>query len=491
MTIPISQVVQVNPGVLVTAGSALDLNGLVLTESTDVPIGTVASFSTAADVSSYFGASSVEAQVASIYFAGPTNATALPGLLYFYQYNPANASAYLRGGKLGITLTQLQALSGVLSVTVDGVAATSASISLTAATSFTNAASIIQAGFTSPNFTVSWNAQHSAFVITSNSTGLSSTVTFASGTLSASLLLTSATGAVISAGAVAATPATAMPAVTALTQNWAAFMTTWEPVLTDKEAFSTWTSQQNNRYAYVGFDSDPNAKVAGSTSTWAYAVKQAAQSGTVAIFGDQTHAAFVLSYIASIDHTRQNGKSTLAFQNQAGLIASVTNASDATALLGNGYNYYGAYATAKQSFIFMYPGSISGPFAWVDDYVNQIWLNSNLQLALVNLLTSNQAIPYNQQGYSTIRSACLDPINSAKTFGMIQTGVTLAANQVQALFNAVGSDISATLSANGFYLQVSPASPASRVARTTPPITLYYTSGGAVQQLTMASIEVA
>lgn len=491
MTIPISQIVQVLPGVLTTAGNAVNLNGLVLTQSTAVPIGTVASFSTAANVASYFGAASTEAKIANIYFAGPTNATALPGLLYFSQYASANVSAYIRGAQLSLTLTQLQALSGTLSITVDGVAATSSTINLTAATSFTNAASIIQAGFTSPNFTTSYNSTFGAFVITSNSTGASSTVTFAGGTLAPNLNLTSATGAVLSQGAVAYTPATAMPAIVGITQNWATFMTTWEPVLADKQGFSLWTSQQNSRYIFAGFDSDVNAKVANSTTTWAYSVTAASQSGSVCIFGDYTHAAFVLSYVASIDFNRLQGTSTLAFQNQAGLVASVTNATDASTLLANGYNFYGAYATAQQNFLFMYDGHISGQFKWVDDYADQIWLNANLQLALVTLLTSNQAIPYNQAGYSSIRSACLDPINRALNFGAIQTGVTLAANQIQALRNAIGQDVSATLSANGFYLQVSPASPATRVARSTPPITLYYTSGGKVQQITMASIEVA
>lgn len=491
MTIPVSQIVSVLPGVLTTAGNAIDLNGVVLTQATDVPIGSVAKFATAADVAAYFGPSSTESEIATIYFAGPTNATALPGALYFYQYNGTTVSAYLRSAKLGLTLTQLQALSGTISITVDGVSATSSSISLSAATSFSNAATLIQAGFTSPNFVVSYSAQHDAFVFTSSSSGASSTATFATGTLSAGLKLTSATGAVLSQGAVAATPATAMASLVVLTQNWAAFMTTWEPTLTDKVAFSAWVSGTNDRYAYVGYDSDPNALIPGSTSTWVHAVQAAQDSGTVAIYGDVTHAAFTLSWIASIDFNRLNGANTLAFKSQAGLIASVTNASDAQALLANGYNYYGAYATANSNFVFMYNGSVSGPFAWLDDYCFQIWLNANLQLALMTLLMSQAAVPYNSRGNGLIRSACLDPINAGLNFGGIQTGVTLSSSQIQQLIVAIGQDVSNAISASGYYLFIGTASPATRVARGTPPITLYYTSGGKVQQITMSSVEVA
>ena len=49
-TIPISQIVSVNPSVLQAAGAAIDLNGLLLTQSTAVPIGTLRGFASAEDV---------------------------------------------------------------------------------------------------------------------------------------------------------------------------------------------------------------------------------------------------------------------------------------------------------------------------------------------------------------------------------------------------------------------------------------------------------
>jgi hypothetical protein len=53
-TIPISQIVQVTPSVLTAAGSALDLNGLLLTQSTYSPIGSVVPFASASDVGVYY-----------------------------------------------------------------------------------------------------------------------------------------------------------------------------------------------------------------------------------------------------------------------------------------------------------------------------------------------------------------------------------------------------------------------------------------------------
>lgn len=488
-TIDISQIVTVNPAVLSAAGSAVDLNGLVLTQNTSVPIGSVPGFANAPDVAAFFGSVSTEATIANIYFSGYENSFKKPGLLYFAQYNTAAVAGYLRGGSLsGMTLTQLQALSGVLTVSVDGVSKTSSTINLSSATSFSNAATLIQAGFTSFGATVTYNAQLASFVITSSSTGASSSISFATGTLSAGLKLTSATGAVTSAGAIAAVPATFMDALIQVTQNWALFMTAWEPDLANKSAFTDWTAGKEPRYGYVGADSDVNAKVANSTNTWGYYVRNNGKDGSVLVYGDYTHAAFVLGYAASLDFTRLNGRATLAFKRNSILNPSVSNSTDASNLLANGYNFYGNYANSKENFIFFYNGSISGQYDWLDSYLNQIWLNANLQLAMVNLLLSVGSIPYNAAGYSLVEASCLDPINSALNFGAIRAGTILSASQKEQIQFALGKDVSPTIEAKGWYLEIVPATAQIRVQRASPSMTLLYSDGGSIQQLTLASI---
>jgi len=490
--INVRSIVQVNPAVLAAAGSAVDLNGLFLTQSPYPPIGTAPSFVSAADVGAYFGLSSNEYKAAQIYFTGPVNATKTPGKMYFAQYAEVAVSAYLRGGSvLGLSLAQLQALTGTLIITADGTANTSASINLSAATSFSNAATIILAAFTTPTFSITYDAQHGAFVFTSGTTGVTSTMAEAGGTLAADLKLTTATGAVLSAGADIATPSSAMTALTAITQDWGGFATIWEPVLADKEAFSAWTAAQNDRYLYAGADSDVTALTSGSTTTWAYAVGQLKEDGTAPIFGDYTHSAFLLGQIASLDFTRLNGRATSAFkQSSAGLVPPVSTDANSAALLANGYNFYGTYATGNQSFTWFYPGSMLGQWKWIDSYVNQIWLNAQLQLAMINLLLAVGSIPYNQEGYALVDAACLDPIAAAVNFGAIRTGVQLSSAQAAELQNALGVDVSNIMYQNGWYLQILPAPAGVRAARTSPPMTLYYMDGGSVQQLVLASIEI-
>ncbi|WP_233867107.1 DUF3383 domain-containing protein [Paraburkholderia adhaesiva] len=485
-SIPIGQIVRVNPGVLAAAGNAVNLNGLVLTHSASVPIGQAPVYADKQDVISTFGAASTEAAMATIYFAGYTNCTKTPGALYFAQYNEVPVAAWLCGASLAsMSLSALQAVAGDLSVTVDGVVL-DATVDLSSATSFSDAAATLA---TDLGADVTFDAQRQAFVITSATTGAASTIAAATGPAATALALDAASGATVSPGADAADPATFLDdLITNVSQNWALFATTWEPPLADKLAFSQWANGTSYRFGYVGYDSDPGAKVSGSTTCWGAVLKADALDGSVPLFGDATHAAFVLGFAASLDFDRLNGRTTLAFRNQGGLVPGVTNASDALALQANGYNFFGAWATATQSFNFAYPGSISGQWAWLDSFLDQIWLNANLQLAMITLLMNVGSLPYNDAGYAMVEAACMDPIGNAVNFGAIRTGIELSDSEVSAIQNALGFDASPSIEAKGFYLQIAPATAAIRAARASPSMTLYYTDGGSIQTLTLASI---
>lgn len=569
-SIPASQLVSVIPGVLGAGGNPLSLNAVFLTQNTDVPIGAVLPFSDLADVQDFFGDNSPEAHYAGIYFSGFTGATTLPGTLYFAQFNSAAAAAYLRSGALSLTLAQLQAFSGTVIVSVDGVLVTSASINLAGATSFSNAAALIQTGlrtvggiFTgtgtvtngsptltinttvsgslhigdtvvgtdipaattiiafgtytallgtgtvtlsanatgalgpetitaSSNVSVSYDSVLDAFHITSPTTGVNSSVGYATGTLAANIKLTLATGAVLSAGAAAGTPASVMDAVIAETQNWATFMTLWEPAIDVKLEFAVWVNESGQRYAYIAWDSDVTALQANASASFGAIVDAAAYNGVVPIWNPSGDvAAFICGTAASIDFDATNGRITFAYKGQAGLSADVTNATTANNLIANGYNFYGSYATANQQFTFFQNGQISGDWVWMDPYINQIYLNSQLQLAFVNLLTGAKSVPYNAQGYGLIRAAALDPINQALNFGSIRPGVTLSALQAQEINVAAGDPgVANALQNIGWFLQIKDANPTIRAARGSPPMTFWYTDGGSVQKINLASIDV-
>ncbi|MDE1138192.1 MAG: DUF3383 domain-containing protein [Paraburkholderia tropica] len=498
MSIPASEIASSTPSVISAGGSALDINGIILTNSSRVPIGSVPTFPSQDAVGDYFGESSLQYQLAGVYFNGFDNSNVKPGQLGFMQYAQSAVAGYLRGGSLAsMTLAQLQALSGTLTITFAGTALTSSTINLSSATSFSNAATLIQAGFTSPPFSVTYDSVSAAFVFTSTATGATATIAYATGTLAAGLNLTLATGAVLSQGAAASAPATAMAALVKVTQNWVSYMTDFDPDNgtgnANKLLFAQWTASQNNRYVYAAWDTDqsPTASNAATTSL-GYIVKQNSLSGVVPIYEDINQAAFLMGALASIDFTEENGRITMAFKSQSGLAATVTDDTVYTNLLANGYNVYGAFATANDEFTFFYPGSIGGQYDWIDSFVNEVWVNNQFQLAIMTGLTNTKSAPYNTAGDTLIEAWLTDPITQFGNFGGFQKGVQLSAAQAAEVKQAAGLDISNSLFTNGNYLQVlaSQATAQVRGARSSPPCTWWYMDGGSVQKLNVGSVMV-
>ncbi len=565
LAIPASQIVAVTPSVLAAGGSALDMVGLVYTDSTAVPIGQVLSFATATAVGDFFGPVSDEAAYANVYFAGYEGATVTPGALLFTQYPTAAVKAYLRSGSLAaMTLAELNALAaGTVIVTVNGTVKTSSSIDLSGAASFSAAAALIEAGLASYDATVTgsisattltvsavgtgtvapgqsvagtgvtagttivaqlsgttggvgtysvsisqtasstalslgktlvtYDSQLSAFVITGGTPGVGGTISAATGTLAPNINLTTGTGAVTSQGAAASTPAAAHAATLDVTQNFASFTTVFEPDTDGKVAWAAANQSTPNRFVYAMWDTSVAPTQANDTTSAYYLIKEAGYAGVVPLYAptDQYLAPFVMGYVASLDFARENGRTTAAFRSLAGLTPGVTDGTIANNLKANGYNFYGDYATAADEFKFLYPGTVSGAFLFLDSYANQIWLNNALQLALMVLLTQSPSIPYNAAGYGLIEAACSDPVLAALNFGAIRTGVPLSNAQAAAVNAANGGrDVASTLTNRGWYLRVQAATAEVRAARGSPPCTLWYVDGQSVQSINLASIQV-
>lgn len=490
-SIPASAIVQVLPNVIDAGGSGLDLVGLILTNSNRVPIGSVARFVTANDVAGYFGPLSQEATLAATYFAGYDGSTIKPAALLFSQYAAGPVAAYLRGGRLGLSLAQLQATSGVLTLTINGTAITTTNINFASAASFSNAAAQIQTALAASGATVAYDSVLGSFVITSGTTGTASTITFATGTLAGPLGLTAATGGVVSAGALASAPASAMDGIVAQTQNFASFMTAFKPTVPDMLALATWNGLQADRYLYAMWDNSILPTQFGETTSVGYQIRQAGLSGTAAIYDPNDGAnvaAFLMGAVASINYLAVEGRSTLAFKVGRLMTPGVTNQTIASNLIANGYNFYGAYATANEGFTFFYPGQVSGEFRWIDSYINQIWMNAGFQLALLNLLVSAGSIPYNTDGYALIEASLLDRINAAVDFGAIRAGVTLSQQQAAEVNAAAGRVVSNTIQERGWYALVQPTDASTRAARGSPPIYFWYADGGSVQRIVLSSI---
>lgn len=491
MPIPVSQIVTVNPAVVGAGGNPLSLNAVFLDEGLTTPISSLLSFPDLDSVGNYYGFTSDQYVMAGFYFPGPDNSLKKPGTLFFGAYADSSRAAWLRGQSLTLTLDQVKAVTGTLTITVDGTAHTDASVDLSAATSFTNAATLLTTGLALVGpAAVTWDAAGSRFVVTSGTSGIASTITQATGTAAEPLGLSAG---ILSQGADGDTPATAMARIKEQSYNWADFTTMFECTLELHEGFAQWTKGQNKGYAYVGWDNDPGYKTTNNAAVFGSIVDALNYDGTLVIYGEAVHAAAACGWAGSIDWQAVNGRSTLAFRQFSGLEPSISSLADATAVLSNNASYYGAYVDRGEGneYSIMYDGQMNGSsFKWADSFMSQLYLNAQLRLAIFNGLLSVNSAPYNALGDTLLRSWCQDPIAEALNNGSIRTGVLLSNSQKATIAQQAGLDISSDLQSKGYYLQILPATAQIRGERKSPPVKLWYTDGGSIQQITLASIAV-
>ena len=506
MTIPASRIANINPGVINAGGAGLVLNALYLTQNLAMPTGKVLSFGSQTAVGNFFGLSSAEYTQAGIYFNGYKNSALNPSAMLFAAYNAAARSAFLTTGKFA-NLAQVTAISpGVLDITVDGVALVSSSINLSGAGSFSAAATLIAAAFTGGP-TVTFNPLTSQFVFESTTTGVNSAITFGSGAIAAALQTTAATGATLSQGVVADTPTSAMNNAVALSQNWVSLVTLFEPTLSNKELFAQWFNNQNDAYLYLAWDSDVQASVQGATEPFGVVAQTAKYNGVACIGGDPAvlsdptfpagttlaslvlaTASFVAGAIASIDFGQTNGRVTLTFLSQDGLLPTCEADQAGLNLIANGYSYYGAFATRNQGFTFFNNSNMPGEFPWIDTFIDDVWMNDQFQVTLMTIIGS---VAYNAAGYNAIRlSLTGGPIKDALNFGAIRTGVTLSATQIQEVNTAAGLQVDQIISTQGYYLQILDPGATVRQERKSPIINFWYTDGSSIQFVNMSSLDI-
>lgn len=355
--------------------------------------------------------------------------------------------------------------------------------------------------------TCTYDSTSGAFLIGSGITGGSSSIAFpTTNALATNLLLTSATGAVLSQGAAAATPAAFMDDLVDTFQNWATFTHLFNPDnsgFANREAFAQWANDQNGRFAYSSWDSDASpAATLPATGSFGYWLQQNIPNGTVLNWGATDASAlqkavFWMGATASIDFEQAGGRITYAGKSQSGLTADVTDETSFTNLagnpqsagsFGNGYNVYAAIATANANFQWYQRSTISGPFAWADGYVNAIWLTNTMQVALMSLFASANSIPFNQAGAGMIRTALMPTILQGLAFGAYAGGVALSGSQVASVNASAGFDIATPLQNQGWFVLVRPASASVRANRGPWQVVFYYLDTGSVQSISLSTV---
>ena len=489
MTIPASELVDLQPRTIGGGANGLELNGVMLTQSPLLPTQVVYPFESPDSIGDYFGLNSKEYLYSTHYFSADDNKQKAPSTLYFYRYTDSAACAWMRGAALTADLASFQGVTdGALSLAIDGTSVNLTAIDLSDCNSFSAVAQAIQTKLaaSSEGSTVQFNSNFNAFVITSAKTGAQSSVSYPTvpqtGTdLSALMNLYENNGAILSKGSDAQTVTQMMQSVIEAEQNWFSFMPVFDETEEQKNEFAAWCNSKGTRFAYMANETNDKALVSNNASCFAQQVSD--YFGIFNGYNTKEFCAFVMGVVAGIDFTRTNGRKTLAFKSQAGLAPTVSSAENAAALLGNGYNFYGDYATASEQFVLAQNGQISGAAKWLDTYAGQVWLKSVLQAAWLTVLMNVNALPFNADGYSAVRAASMDPINAALNAGVIVKGVSLSQAQKDQVNREAGLDISQALYTQGYYLQIEDVTSQNRAARGPLKPNLWYCDGGSIQKI--------
>lgn len=490
--IPIDQIVTINPGVIGAGSNPLALNGLFIGKSNLIPVGQIMTFNSADAVSDWFGSSAYETKLANVYFNGFTNATKYPSALFFVPYLTVERAGWARGGSLrGMTLATLKTIAGSLSVTIGATVYAAAAIDLSSADSFTAAAVALTADLgLSGKGSVTWDSLTSRFTITTTDTGVGASISQVTGTASEKLGLATA---ILSQGADENSLTDVLDYAKSQSLNWAMFSTVEQPELAENLEMAEWANNQNNGWGFVMSDNDPNAEISNNETCFGFIARQAEYDGTVCIYDPNSNPmlkAFVMGCTASIDWDAREGRITFAFRRQSGLSVTCDRAQTAENLLANGYSYYGAYAGrgTGNTYNIFYNGNMPGSYSFLDTFVNQIYLNNQLKLSIFGLMLALNSIPYNEEGYSRIRAAILDPVNEALNNGTIRTGTELSESQKTQVMSKIGKDVSRELFSQGWYLQINAATAQIRSRRGSPSMTFLYNDGGSIHQITLPSI---
>lgn len=486
MSINVDSIISTVAGIIEPSGDRLDFTGMVVTTNSQVPIGISVKLASLLQVKDYFGNGSDEAFIAEKYFLGFDNSTRKPAKIAFYHHSEVDTAGFVRGGSLDITLAELQSYVGTLSVDSDGDASGLVNVDLSGATSFSNAATVIESALNAglpSSLTVIFNSVLKAFEIISGTVGITSTMAVTGGTIASNLLLL--IGATTVAGSDPSTLTETLDSLVLIDRNWVGLITVFEPSITDKLEIATWSNSQNDDYLYVAHDTDNTALDPLTVLDFGSQLITASYDGTAAVFGGIEYAAFVVGMIASIDTSRDNGWITLAYKSQSGLLPNVSSTSDAGTLEGKRYNFYGDWASRSQNEKMLMHGAMAGNWAWIDDYLGQIYLRSGFQESGLSLLTQIRRLPYNLESYETLKAVWIgDVINPAIDIGIISAGVSLDTTQKVLIDSLTGIDDSGEIVANaGWFLDVSDPSANDRANRESPTIIFVYTSGQSIHRL--------
>ncbi len=456
---------------------------LILGDSSVIDTQTrIRQYSTLSAVATDFGSSAPEYLAADLFFGQSPQ----PSTLYIGRWASAATSGSLTGGAL---TTAQQAIAnftaitaGAMNITVDGTIKALTALDFATVTTLNGVASVITTALAGAA-SVAWQSAYNRFVVTSASSGATSSVSFATppttGTdVSAPMGLQASQGGYTVAGIVAETIETAVNTLASLSNNWYGLYIASSSAVAaaDQVSVATLIEGASPSRIYGITTQDPNALVATSTTDIASQIQAGKFTRTFVQYSSTSPYAAASMYgrAFTTDFTANNSTIALMFQQEPGVTAESLTETQAATLIAKNCNVFVNY---QNNTAIIQPG-VMGDGSFFDVIQGTDWLQNAYQTAVFNLLyTSTTKIPPTDAGVNQIVTT-LDAVSeSAVANGLVAPG-TWNGPPIGAL--ATGQTLS-----KGYYAYAAPVSSqssAARATRTAPAIQIALKLAGAVQK---------
>jgi hypothetical protein len=434
-----------------------DLITRIFTANPLLPTKTVAEFTTLAEVASYFGTVSEEYQRASFYFSYVSKLIGTPDTISFWRWTNAAVMPEVIGDSTATgNLAQFNAIptSTTLSLTVGGIAGTTAAINLSASGSLTAVAAAVQtairaiggAAFTSTNvtYTAAANGLGGFFAISAGASGsVGGSISFpaTSNPIAAALGMLSPNTR-FSNGNDLETLTQTLTTSVATSTNFFSFLFLTNLALSQANMLeiAEWTASNNVDYMYLA---PVTASTAAAISAELATYEGVAMTLAPVLMPAQFPEMFPGMLAAATDYSQPNAVANFMYQPVNGLMPSVLDDTDKATYDSLIVNYYGQTQVNGQTINFYQDGYLCGGSTAPQDmgvYTNEAWLKGAITSQLFDMLLALNQVPVNANGLGIVSANILSVVGQALVNGCISVGKTLNITQQQYITAATGNN---------------------------------------------------
>lgn len=426
-TLAVSDVVDVQIVMAPKAAATRDFGSLLILGSSNV-IDTnerIRQYSTLDAVAADFGTTAPEYLAANLFF----NQSPQPAILYVGRWAKTASSAKLNGGALSVAQQAMSNFTsittGSMKITVDGTVKTLSALNFSSAANLNAVASTITTALAGA--TCVWNANFSRFEITSPTTGVTSTLTYASSTgsgtdVSALLGLVSGVASAPANGIAAETLLACVAAIASQSGAWYGLQIA-DTSPTDADLLGVAAFIEGASPSRILGITTQNALALDGTSTadLAYKLKAANYRRTFSQYSSSSPyaAASIFGRAFTVNFQGNNTTITLKFKQEPGVTAESLNETQAGVLKSKNCNVFVNYS--NDTAIIQEGVMANGDF--FDERHGLDWLQNDLQTAVYNLLyTSTTKTPQTDQGINRIVTTLCQRLDQAVANGLVAPG---------------------------------------------------------------------